>query len=213
MPLSKPVHPLPVVGLQRLPIPFLELFVPGGQTVAQAVQHLLPVVFAAGFEAHRRRVRQRRIEPDLIDVHSNPDDRTRQAVARQVVFDQNADQLAVARIDVVRPFDPGVDAITAEKVRQSQSHRFRKQKLFRNGQKTGFPHQREHQVASLLAAPGMPPLAASGALPLGADRIAVSVARIPGLVVGRGRLFEKMIAGPVHPKGIIPKLRNPGALR
>ena len=57
MPLSEPVHPPPVVGLQRLPIPFLELFVPGGQTVAQAVQYLLPIVFAASFEAHRRRVR------------------------------------------------------------------------------------------------------------------------------------------------------------
>jgi hypothetical protein len=39
----------------------------------------------------------------------------------------------------------------------------------------------------------------------------VAVFRVAGLVVGRGRLFEKVITGPVHPKGTIPKLRNPGA--
>ena len=102
------------------------------------------------------------------------------------MLDEDADQFFVADIDVVRPFDAGVDAEGGEGVRKRQRDGFGEQELFADGQEHGFEHQREGEVLAFGARPRMPPLPAPGGLPFGPDDVAVAVFRPLGVVVGRG---------------------------
>jgi hypothetical protein len=102
------------------------------------------------------------------------------------VLDEDADQFFVADIDVVRPFDAGVDAEGGEGVRKRQRDGFGEQELFADGQEHGLEHQREGEVLAFGARPRMSPLPAPGGLPFGPDDVAVTVFRPLGVVVGRG---------------------------
>lgn len=125
---------------------------------------------AAAGDRHRHGVGQCGVERTLVDVDADARDRPREGRARIAVFDEDADQFFVADIDVVRPFDAGVDAEGGEGVRKRQRDGFGEQELFADGQEHGFEHQREGEVLAFGARPRMPPLPAPGGLPFGPRR-------------------------------------------
>ena len=102
------------------------------------------------------------------------------------MFDEDADQFAVARIDVVGPLDAGVDAEFGEGVAEGQRYGFRKQKLFGDGQECRFEYQREGEILAFGARPAVTPLSAPGGLALGPHDVAVAVLCVACVVVGRG---------------------------
>ena len=154
----------------------------------EAVEHLLAVERPAGFERHRRRIGQRGIERRLIDVDADAGHRAHEPLAREIVFDQDTHQLAVAGIDVVGPLDAGIDPVGIEGVDQRERHGLREQELLAHRQKRRAQHDRKEKIHPLGTRPRMAPLTAAGRLPLGADHVAVTVTRLACEVVGRGRL-------------------------
>lgn len=127
------------------------------------------------------------VERTLVDVDADARDRPREGRARIAVLDEDADQFFVADIDVVRPFDAGVDAEGGEGVRKRQRDGFGEQELFADGQEHGFEHQREGEVLAFGARPRMPQAArARRSCRSAPDDVAVTVFRPLGIVVGRG---------------------------
>ena len=149
---AQPVHALPVLFLQgRLFAPY-ELVVAAHAAGMEGFEHLAAVERAAAGDRHRHGVGQCGVERTLVDVDADARDRPREGRARIAVFDEDADQFFVADIDVVRPFDAGVDAEGGEGVRKRQRDGFGEQELFADGQEHGFEHQREGEVLAFGAA-------------------------------------------------------------
>ena len=183
---AQPVHALPVLFLQGCLFAPYELVVAAHAAGMEGFEHLAAVERAAAGDRHRHGVGQCGVERTLVDVDADARDRPREGRARIAVFDEDADQFFVADIDVVRPFDAGVDAEGGEGVRKRQRDGFGEQELFADGQEHGFEHQREGEVLAFGARPRMPPLPAPGGLPFGPDDVTVAVFRPLGVVVGRG---------------------------
>ena len=108
----------------------------------------------------------------------------------RIVFDEDADHLAVADVDVVRPLDARVDAELVEAVRQGQRHQFDEAELLDDGQERRREDVREGEALLRAADPGVAALSAAGGLPLGPDDVVVAVLGPLGVVVGRGGLFD-----------------------
>lgn len=77
------------------------------------------------------------------------------------MFDQDPRQLAVAGIDVVRPFDAGVDPEGGEGVGQRQRHGLREPELLARGQERRAEHDRKEEVDPLGTRPRVAPLSAA----------------------------------------------------
>ena len=86
------------------------------------------------------------VELRLVDVDARAEDRAGERRSRVAVFDEDADHLAVADVDVVRPLDARVDAELVETVRQGQRHQFDEAELLDDGQERRREDVREGEA-------------------------------------------------------------------
>ena len=118
--------------------------------------------------------------------------------ACEVMLDEDAHQFAIAGVDVVRPFDAGVDSAGAEGVDQRERHGLREQELLACGKERRTEHDRKEKVHPFGTRPCMSPLPASRRLPFGADHVAVAVTLLTREVVGRSRLRNMIDHGEIE---------------
>ena len=122
------------------------------------------------------------------------------------MLDKHAHDLAVADIDVVRPLDAGVDAVSGKHLDKGQGYDLRDGELLARGKKRRLQNEREGHVAAGGTLPDMAPLTAAGGLEFGPHDIALAVTRVTGVVVARRGAFNVMYH--LQKAVIMPKRRN-----
>ena len=114
------------------------------------------------------------------------------------MLNEDTHQFAIAGVDVVRPFDAGIDSAGAEGVDQRERHGLREQELLACGKERRTEHDRKEKVHPFGTRPCMSPLPASRRLPFGADHVAVAVTFFTREVVGRSRLRNMIDHGEIE---------------
>ena len=120
--------------------------------------------------ADRDRIGQIRRETELIQIETDADDAASDHLPVQDVLDQDAADLAVSDIDVVRPLDPRQQAFSEEIFAQCAGDHLGDQEEFPGRDRAAgreLQDKGKSEVPSRLAGPGMIPLAAARRLPDG----------------------------------------------
>ena len=193
-----PVHAAAILLCKRHPVARFERGIPSHECGVEPVEHLFSVERASRFERHRGGIGQCGIELRLVDVDADAGHRAGEPPACEVMLNEDTHQFAIAGVDVVRPFDAGIDSAGAEGVDQRERHGLREQELLACGKERRTEHDRKEKVHPFGTRPCMSPLPASRRLPFGADHVAVAVTFFTREVVGRSRLRNMIDHGEIE---------------
>ena len=122
---------------------------------------------AAGELRERHGIRGVGEETGLVDVDADADARMMEVAAHEGILDEDSADLAVADIDIIRPFHGSVHAVAGEEIGHGERHSLGDGKLAACREGLEAAEEGESEILARFGLPGIAPLAATGGLVLG----------------------------------------------